>query len=84
MSELISFAIFYIAKVEVFIYLFQQKGIQRVAVGIGRKIEQEELETIAGSPDRVVNAASFDELDKQLDDIRETTCSEFLFIGLML
>ena len=60
--------------------LFQEKGVHRVAVGIGKKIKQEELEKIAGSPDRVVNAASFDELDEQLDRIRETTCSEFLFL----
>ncbi|KAL9970173.1 hypothetical protein ACROYT_G022503 [Oculina patagonica] len=53
----------------------EKKGIHRVAVGIGKKIKQDELETIAGSPDRVVNAESFEKLDEQLDNIRETTCS---------
>ncbi|KAL9970174.1 hypothetical protein ACROYT_G022504 [Oculina patagonica] len=52
----------------------KKKGVHRVAVGIGRKIEQAELEIIAGSPDRVVNAESFEKLDEQLDNIRETTC----------
>ncbi|KAJ7379732.1 biological adhesion [Desmophyllum pertusum] len=58
----------------------EEKGVDRVAVGIGRKIKQEELANIAGSPDRIVNAASFDELDEKLDLIRETTCSKFLFV----
>ena len=62
------------------IFLFQEKGVHRVAVGIGKNIKQEELEKIAGSPDGIVNAASFDELDEQLDNIRETTCSEFLIL----
>ena len=60
-----------------FCFSFQWKGVHRVAVGIGKKIKQEELETIAGSPGRVVTADSFEELDKQVDNIRETTCSEF-------
>ncbi|KAL9969288.1 hypothetical protein ACROYT_G021487 [Oculina patagonica] len=53
----------------------EKKGVQRVAVGIGRKISQSELETIAGDKDRVVNAKSFDELDNKLDDIKEATCN---------
>ena len=63
---------------------FQEKGVHRVAVGVGRKINQEELENIAGSRDRIVKAASFDELDENLDRIRETTCSEFnCFVSCM-
>ncbi|CAH3162635.1 unnamed protein product, partial [Porites evermanni] len=54
------------------------EGVQRIAVGIGKKINSDELETIAGSPDRVVNAESFDKLDKELDEIREVSCRKFL------
>ena len=56
----------------------QAEGVQRIAVGIGKKINSDELETIAGSPDRVVNAESFDKLDKELDEIREVSCRKFL------
>ncbi|CAH3032618.1 unnamed protein product, partial [Porites lobata] len=54
------------------------EGVQRIAVGIGKKINSDELETIAGSPDRVVNAESFDKLDKELDEIREVSCRKLL------
>ncbi|CAH3032611.1 unnamed protein product, partial [Porites lobata] len=50
------------------------KGVHRIAVGIGKKIKSDELETIAGSPDRVVTAKSFDKLKKELDEIREKSC----------
>lgn len=56
----------------------QAEGVQRIAVGIGKKINSDELETIAGSPDRVVNAESFDKLDKELDEIREVSCRKLL------
>ncbi|KAM7452303.1 hypothetical protein ABFA07_000467 [Porites harrisoni] len=49
-------------------------GVHRIAVGIGKKIKSDELETIAGSPDRVVTAKSFDKLKKELDEIREKSC----------
>ena len=58
----------------------QAKGVQRIAVGIGKKINSDELETIAGSPDRVVNAESFDKLDKELDEIREVSCSKLFLL----
>ena len=60
-----------------FRFYTQAKGVHRIAVGIGKQIKTEELETIAGSPDRVVNAASFDALEKELDKIREVTCSKY-------
>lgn len=47
-----------------------------MAVGIGKSIKQSELETIAGDKDRVVNAKNFDDLNNQLDNIREATCSK--------
>ena len=50
-----------------------------MAVGIGNKVNQSELETIAGDPGRVVNAKNFDDLNNQLDDIRESTCSKYFF-----
>nr|XP_058952512.1 coadhesin-like [Pocillopora verrucosa]XP_058952513.1 coadhesin-like [Pocillopora verrucosa]XP_058952514.1 coadhesin-like [Pocillopora verrucosa]XP_058952515.1 coadhesin-like [Pocillopora verrucosa]XP_058952516.1 coadhesin-like [Pocillopora verrucosa] len=53
----------------------EEKGIQRVAVGIGKKIKQAELITIAGDENRVVNAKNFEDLNNQLDDIREATCN---------
>ena len=49
-----------------------------MAVGIGKNIKESELETIAGDESRVVNAKDFEDLDNQLDDIREVTCSEYL------
>ena len=56
----------------------QKKGVQRVAVGIGKHIKQKELVTIAGDKDRVVNAKNFEDLKNQLDDIREATCSKYI------
>ncbi|XP_078375647.1 uncharacterized protein LOC144658999 isoform X2 [Oculina patagonica] len=53
----------------------EAKGVHRVAVGIGKNIKQSELETIAGDKDRVVNAKDFEDLNNQLDDIREVTCN---------
>lgn len=55
----------------------QKKGVHRVAVGIGKDIKESELETIAGDESRVVNAKDFKDLDNQLDNIREITCSEY-------
>ena len=55
---------------------FQEKGIYRIAVGIGNNIAQEELVTIAGNPDQVINADSFEDLNNQLDDIQKKTCSK--------
>ena len=60
-------------------YRFQAKGVYRIAVGIGRSIAQEELVTIAGSPHQVINANSFDDLNNQLDNIKNATCSKIYF-----
>ena len=50
-----------------------------MAVGIGKKIKQAELITIAGDENRVVNAKNFEDLNNQLDDIRKATCSKYHF-----
>ena len=50
-----------------------------MAVGIGKKIKQAELITIAGDENRVVNAKNFQDLNNRLDDIREATCSKYYF-----
>ena len=50
-----------------------------MAVGIGKKIKQAELITIAGDENRVVNAKNFEDLNNQLDDIRKATCSKCHF-----
>lgn len=60
-----------------FVTDIQAKGVHRIAVGIGKKIKSDELETIAGSPDRVVTAKSFDKLKKELDEIREKSCRKY-------
>ena len=52
-------------------------GVNRVAVGIGKDVDESELETIAGDKSRVINADDFGDLDNQLDDIREKTCSTY-------
>ena len=57
----------------------QEKGVHRVAVGIGKKIKQAELITIAGDENRVVNAKNVEDLNNQLDDIRKATCSKYHF-----
>ena len=59
-----------------FAFPTQADGVHRVAVGIGKNIKQSELEIIAGDKDRVVNAKDFEDLNNQLDDIREVTCSK--------
>ncbi|XP_074625789.1 coadhesin-like [Acropora palmata] len=51
------------------------KGVHRIAVGIGKDIKSSELEEIAGGPNRVVNAKSFSALENELAKIREITCS---------
>ncbi|XP_066028698.1 coadhesin [Pocillopora verrucosa] len=53
----------------------EEKGVHRVAVGIGKKIKQAELITIAGDENRVVNAKNVEDLNNQLDDIRKATCN---------
>ena len=60
-----------------FCLLTKAADVNRVAVGIGKKIDESELETIAGDKSRVVNAEDFEDLDNQLDDIREKTCSMY-------
>ncbi|XP_020630779.1 von Willebrand factor-like [Orbicella faveolata] len=60
---------------ETVIPALEAAGVNRVAVGIGKNIDESELETIAGDKNRVVNAQDFGDLDNQLDDIREKTCS---------
>ena len=55
----------------------QKAGVHRVAVGIGKDIDESELEIIAGDKSRVVNAKDFKDLENQLDDIREKTCSMY-------
>ena len=52
-----------------------------MAVGIGKDIKTSELEVIAGDKDRVVNAKNFDDLNNQLEDIKEKVCSKFLPSG---
>lgn len=54
----------------------QEKGVHRIVVGIGKNIKQEELEIIAGDKSRVINAASFTDLNTKLNEIREVTCSK--------
>ena len=45
-------------------------------MGIGKSIAQEELITIAGSEDSVINAKSFEDLGNKLKEIEEATCSK--------
>lgn len=62
----------------------QNKGVQRVAVGIGKDVKQSELETIAGNKDRVINAENFGDLNEKLKDISEAVCSKLLSFSLVL
>ena len=55
----------------------QAKSVVRVAVGIGKNIAHEELETIAGEGS-VATASDFHDLDNQLGDIRSKSCGEML------
>jgi len=52
-------------------------GVNRVAVGIGKKIDESELESIAGDKSRVVSTKDFGDLDNHLDNIREKTCGMY-------
>ena len=54
----------------------QDKGIKRIAVGIGPKIDLDDLEDIAGSPERVVLVDQFLKLKEYLKGIKESTCGE--------
>ena len=58
-------------------FLYQEKGVTRVAVGIGKNIKQNELVRMSGSTERAVSAKNFDVLAQYLDKIRELTCGEF-------
>ncbi|CAH3177156.1 unnamed protein product [Porites evermanni] len=54
----------------------EKRGIHRIAVGIGEKISQTELERMAGSKDRVVNVKNFgNDLRNKLDTIIESVCN---------
>ena len=58
-------------------FLYQEKGVARVAVGIGKSIKQQELVRMSGSEERAVSAQNFDALSEYLDKIRELSCGEF-------
>lgn len=58
------------------VFLTQDSKAHRVAVGIGRKIKKEELLKIADSPNRVVQASNFEDLNKKLEAIREAVCNK--------
>jgi len=45
-------------------------------VGIGRKIKKAELLKIADSPDRVIQASNFKDLNDKLEAIREAACNK--------
>ena len=45
-------------------------------MGIGKSIAQEELITIAGSEESVINAKNFDDVGTKLEEIEEATCSK--------
>ena len=58
-------------------FLYQEKGVTRVAVGIGKRIKQHELVRMSGSKERAVSVKHFNALTKYLDKIRELSCGEF-------
>jgi len=61
---------------------FEEKDIYIVAVGIGKRINEENLRLIAGvfddeeDTDRVVMVENFDELQTKIDEIKESACSD--------
>ena len=58
-----------------------EKGIHRIAVGIGPKIRPKQLRQIAGphNEDGVVSVTDFIELSRKIRRLREVTCSECQF-----
>ena len=58
------------------LFLTQNSKAHRVAVGIGRKIKKAELLKIADSPDRVIQASNFKDLNDKLEAIREAACNK--------
>ena len=60
----------------------QDKGVQIIAIGIGRTVLQEDLEAIA-SPDNVIMVESFDELPKRLKDIEKEICGKHVILNTL-
>lgn len=64
-----------------FVLFWQAKDIYIVAVGIGKRINEENLRLIAGvfddeeDTDRVVQVENFDKLQTKIDEIKESACS---------
>ena len=58
-----------------FFFLFKNKGVRTVAVGIGNSIGDDELLMIAaGNPDYVTHVNDFDELKNNLKQILMESC----------
>ena len=50
----------------------------RVAVGIGRDIQEDELVRITGNSDRTITPSGFDDLKSYLKQLQEISCCEYL------
>ena len=58
-----------------FSYFFKKKLVNTVAVGIGKGVDQETLQLIAGDVNRVVQVEDFRKLQKKIDTIKSSACS---------
>lgn len=52
----------------------KKKGVTVFALGIGKIVEQSELEEIASSSDYVFSVSSFEDVKTLADDLRKSLC----------
>ena len=61
---------------------FKDKGVNIIAVGIGRGIKEEELKLIAGDRGSTVQVSDFNALASKLEDILAEVCSKCCFVSM--
>ena len=54
----------------------QEANVKRIAVGVGKGVDDSELEQIASRKDDVLHVGSYLELDAKLDEIVNMTCKD--------
>ena len=52
----------------------KQRNIPIFAIGIGRSVDRDELLEIVGSEDKLIEAKSFEQLQKEVDQIANVSC----------
>lgn len=52
----------------------RRAGVKTIAIGIGGRVDVDEIQTIGGSAENTIVAESFDDIFNQLDALRLEIC----------